>query len=64
MELNKINKIKPIKLSKSLLNTLDNIENKQKKTKRTNLNKYILKPKIIDIQPLVKIETGSFVIQL
>lgn len=63
MELNKTNKIKPIKLSKSLLNTLNNIENKQKK-KKTNLNKYILKPKIIVIQPLVKIESGPFLLQL
>jgi hypothetical protein len=63
MELNKICKIKSIKLSKKLTDTINNVEVKQKKPK-TNLNNYILKPKVKENNPLVIIETGPFLIHL
>ena len=62
MELNKICKVKSIKLSKQLLDKIENKENKPKK--KTNLNNYILKPKVKENNPLVIIETGPFLIHL
>jgi hypothetical protein len=62
MELNKTKKIRPITFSNKLFNKLENKENKLKK--KTNLNNYILKPKIKENQTLVIIETGPFLIHL
>ena len=62
MELNKICKVKSIKLSKQLLDKIENKENKPKK--KTNLNNYILKPKVKENNPLIIIEIGPFLIHL
>jgi hypothetical protein len=61
-QLNKTKKIRPITFSNKLLNKIENKENKPKK--RTNLNNYILKPKVNENQTVVIIETGPFLIHL
>lgn len=61
MELNKVYKVKNIKLSNKLLNKIENV---QKNKPKTNLKSYINKKEESVTKPLVKIETGSFIIQL